>query len=93
MFVPSRLVFWGNETLAFRILKDGFIARVLRGLVNRKALAESKDESRSGFVVICKVEVRSRHHELMSSMVFDARRQLTAPVAPKRNSIGFRTKS
>ena len=92
MFVPGRLVFWGNETLAFRILKDGFIARVLRRIVNRKALTRSKDESRSGFVVICKVELRSRHHELISSMVFDARRQLTAPATPERKPIGFKTK-
>jgi len=39
--------------------------------------------------VMCRVEVRSKHHELVSSVVFDARRQLMAPAAHKRNSIGF----
>jgi len=42
-----------------------------------------------GFVVMCSLEVRSEHHELVSSVVFDARRQLMAPETPKRNSIGF----
>ena len=89
MFARNRLLLWGNEALAFRNLKDGFIARVLRRIKNRGKLAKSKKVSGSGFIVVCKVEVRSKHHELISSVVFDARRPLMAPVAPKRNSIGF----
>ena len=89
MFATSRLLLWGNETLAFRNLKNGFIARVLRRIVNRRRLAKAKDVSGSGLVVICRLEVRSNHHELISSVVFDARRPLIAPTAPKRNSIGF----
>jgi hypothetical protein len=62
MFAPSRLLLWGNETLAIRVLRDGFVARVLRRILRRR-LDKAMDESGSGFVVICKVEMRSRHHE------------------------------
>ena len=85
MFATSRLGLWGNEVLAFRILKDGFIARVLRRIVKGRRVTKEG----SGFVVICKVEVRSKHHELISSVVFDARGPIVAPPSQKRSSIGF----
>lgn len=89
MSATNRLSLLGEETLAFRNLADGFIARVLRRIVLRSRMSKSKGQAGRGFVVVCRVEVRSKHHELVSSVVFDARRPVVMPVAPKRNSIGF----
>jgi|GEM_PF-6922390 len=92
MYATNRLSFCSNEALASRNLDNGFIARVLRRIVNRRK-RKSKDQSGAGFVVVCRVEVKSKHHELVSSVVFDTRRQLAIPIAPKRHSIGFIGKS